>query len=113
MVTETGKKLAGEKATKTVSFFDDLLQDLESWSIASFVRRSIVLEEDFRTRDGTSLQQMEVIIVMPRACPDCEAPLGLTHQRGRGVKCEKLTARFACLGCGYDREISFCLPVFA
>jgi HD superfamily phosphodiesterase len=113
MFTETGKKLAAEKATKTVVFFDDLLNDLESWGIASFVRRSIVLEEDFRTRDGASMQRMEVIIVMPRACPDCEAPLALTHERGRGVKCEKLTARFACAGCGYGREISFCLPVFA
>ena len=113
MFTETGKKLAAEKATKTVAFFDDLLHDLESWGIASFVRRSIVLEEDFRTRDGACIKSMEVIIVMPRACPDCEAPLGLTHQRGRGVKCEKLTARFACRGCGYTREIYFCLPVFA
>ena len=113
MFTETGKKLAGEKATKTVGFFDDLLRDLEGWGIASFERRSILLEEDFRTRDGASINRMEVTIVMPRACPDCEAPLGLTHQRGRGVKCEKLTARFACRGCGYTREISFCLPVFA
>lgn len=113
MFTETGKKLAGEKATKTVAYFDDLLHDLESWGIASFERRSIILEEDFRTRDGASMQRMEVTIVIPRACPDCEAPLGLTHLRGRGVKCEKLTARFACRGCGYGREISFCLPVFA
>jgi HD superfamily phosphodiesterase len=113
MFTATGKKLAAEKSTKTVAFFDDLLRDLESWGIASFVRRSIVLEEDFRTRDGASLRSMEVVIVMPRACPECEAPLGLTHERGRGVKCEKLTARFACAGCGYRREIHFCLPVFA
>jgi len=56
---------------------------------------------------------MEVTIVMPRACPDCDASLGLSHVRGRGVKCEKLTARFACSGCGYARETSFCLPVFA
>jgi len=113
MFTETGKKLAGEKATKTVAFFDDLLHDLESWGIASFERRSIMLEEDFRTRDGASIKSMEVTIVMPSACPDCEAPLGLTHQRERGVKCEKLTARFACAGCGYARETAFCLPVFA
>ena len=113
MFTETGKKLAGEKATKTVAFFDDLLHDLESWGIASFERRSIMLEEDFRTRDGASIKSMEVTIVMPSACPDCEAPLGLTHQRERGVKCEKLTVRFACGGCSYAREIYFCLPVFA
>lgn len=113
MFTETGKKLAGQHAAKTAGFFDALLDDLENWGIASFERRTIVLEEDFRTRDGASIQSMEVTIVMPRACPDCDASLGLSHVRGRGVKCEKLTARFACSGCGYTRENSFCLPVFA
>lgn len=113
MFTETGKKLAGQHAAKTAGFFDALLDDLENWGIASFERRTIVLEEDFRTRDGASIQSMEVTIVMPRACPDCDASLGLSHVRGRGVKCEKLTARFACSGCGYARENSFCLPVFA
>jgi HD superfamily phosphodiesterase len=113
MFTETGKKLASEQSAKTIAFFDDLLDDLESWGIASFERRTIILEEDFRTRDGVSMPSLEVTIVMPSACPDCEASLGLTHLRERGVKCEKLTARFACEGCGYARETSFCLPVFA
>ncbi len=113
MVTETGKKLAQERAAKTIAFFDDLLGDLESWGIASFERRTIVLEENFRTRDGASIPRMEATIVMPRACPDCEVSLGLTHRRGRGVKCEKLIARFACGACDYAREVSFCLPVFA
>ncbi len=113
MFTKTGKTLAGQQAAKTIAFFDDLLDDLESWGIAYFERRIIVLEEDFRSRDGASIQSMEVTIVMPRACPDCEASLGLTHLRDRGVKCEMLTARFACTGCGYGRETSFCLPVFA
>jgi hypothetical protein len=66
MFTETGKKLATEQAAKTIAFFDDLLDDLESWGIASFERRTIILEEDFRTRDGASMQRMEVTIVMPR-----------------------------------------------
>jgi putative nucleotidyltransferase with HDIG domain len=113
MFTETGKKLAGAHAAKTVGFFDALLADLANWGIASFERRTIVLEENFRARDGASIQAMEVTIVMPRACPDCDASLGLSHVRGRGVKCEKLTAQFACSGCGYARETSFCLPVFA
>lgn len=113
MFTETGKKLAGAHAAKTVGYFDALLDDLANWGIASFERRTIVLEEDFRSRDGASIQTMEVTIVMPHACPDCNASLGLSHVRGRGVKCEKLTARFACNGCGYARETSFCLPVFA
>jgi uncharacterized protein len=113
MFTQTGKKLAGEHAAKTVGFFDALLDDLENWGIASFERRTIVLEEDFRSRDGTPIKTMEVTVVMPRACPDCSASLGLSHVRGRGVKCEKLTARFACNSCDYARENSFCLPVFA
>jgi hypothetical protein len=113
MFTQTGRKLAAEQSAKTVAFFDDLLADLERWGVASFERRTIILEEDFRTRDGERLQRMEVTIVMPRACPDCGRPLGLSHARERGLKCEKLTARFACAGCGYAREISFCLPVFA
>ena len=113
MFTETGRRLAAEQAAKTIAFFDDLLEDLERWGIASFERRTILLEEDFRTRDGASVQRMDVTIVMPRACPDCEATLGLTHLRERGVKCEKLTARFACGGCSYTRETSFCLPVLA
>ncbi len=113
MFTETGRKFAAEQAAKTIAFFEDLLDDLESWGIASFERRTIILEEDFRTRDGALIQRMEVTIVMPSACPDCDASLGLTHLRERGVKCEKLTAHFACAGCGYARETSFCLPVFA
>jgi len=113
MLTQSGKQLAGKQSAKTLAFFDDLLGDLESWGIASFERRHIVLQEAFRTRDGASVERMEVTIVLPRACPDCDAPLGLTHRRERGVKCEKLTARIACGGCGYVRSPSFCLPVFA
>lgn len=113
MFTQAGKQLAARQAAKTIAFFDDLLDDLESWGIASFERRTIILEEDFRTRDGASMRSMDVTIVMPRTCPDCEASLGLKHMRKRGVKCEKLIASFACEDCGYARETSFCLPVFA
>jgi HD superfamily phosphodiesterase len=113
MFTDTGRKLATAQAAKSVAFFDGLLEELEDWGIASFERRSIVLQEDFRTRDGDCVSRMEVTIVMPRICPDCEMSLSLTHSRGRGIKCEKLMARFACDDCGYAGETSFCLPVFA
>jgi HD superfamily phosphodiesterase len=102
MLTETGRRLAREQAAKTVAFFDDLLQNLEDWGIASFERRLVVLE------DG-----LEVTIVMPRACLQCDAPLALEHSRRRGLKCEQLVARFECRGCGRSVETSFCLPVFA
>jgi len=113
MLTETGRRLAREQAAKTIAFFDDLLQDLENWGIASFERRVIVLQEDFRTRDGSSLQRLEVTIVVPRVCPECDAPLALKHSRERGIKCEQLTARFECPSCGHSGETSFCLPVVA
>lgn len=113
MLTETGRRLAREQAAKTLAFFDDLLQDLEDWGIASFERRVIVLQEDFRARDGSAVQRLEVTIVMPRACPQCDASLGLGHSRRRGVKCEQLVVRFECRGCGHCLETQFCLPVFA
>jgi len=86
MYTETGRKLAQRQAAKTIAFFDELLDELENWGIASFDRHTIVLEEEFRTRNGAAVQKMEVNIVMPRACPACETSLGLSHRRGRGVK---------------------------
>ena len=113
MLTETGKKLAGEQTAKTVAFFDELLHDLERWGIAAFERRSLLVEGDFRGRDGDRVQKVQVTIVMPRACPDCEAPIGLTHRSERGLKCDVLKARFACEACDYARDISFCLPVLA
>lgn len=113
MLTETGRRLACEQAAKTLAFFDDLLQDLEDWGIASFERRVVVLEEDLRARDGSPLQRLEVTIVMPRACPECDASLNLAHSRRRGIKCEQLVVRLECRGCGHALETQFCLPVFA
>jgi putative nucleotidyltransferase with HDIG domain len=113
MLTESGKALAREQSGKTIAFFDDLLADLEKCGIAAFERRTVVVAGEFRTRDGDRVQDVEVSLVTPRACPECEAPIGLAHRRERGVKCETLKARVACQACGWSREISFCLPVFA
>jgi len=113
MFTESGRKLAREQGAKTIAFFDDLLRDLERLGIAAFERRALVVEGDFRTRDGDRVRKMEVTIVMPRACPDCGGAIGLSHACERGVKCDKLTVRLACTGCSYARETYFCLPVLA
>lgn len=102
MLTKSGRRLAVKQSAKSVAFFDDLLRDLDDWGIASFEKRAIVLE------DG-----LEVTIVMPRACPECDAPLALKHSRRQGVKCEQLAARFECRGCGHSVETAFCLPVIA
>lgn len=113
MLTASGKQLAMEQAPKTIALFDNLLEQLESWGIASFECHTIVLDEDFRTRDGATVRGMEVSIAMLRACPDCEGPLALTHRRQQGVKCERFTARFQCGHCSYISETSLCLPLFA
>ncbi len=113
MLTETGKRLASEQTAKTIAFFDELLHELERWGIAAFERRTLQVDGDFRSRDGARVQNTQVTIVMPRACPDCEAPIGLTHRCERGVKCDMLKVRFACQSCDYARDISFCLPVLA
>jgi HD superfamily phosphodiesterase len=113
MLTESGRTLAREQSAKTVAFFDDLLTDLENSGIAAFERRTLVVEGEFRNRDGERVVKMEVTVVTPRACPECEGEIGIAHRVERGVKCETLKTRLACESCDYAREISFCLPVFA
>jgi hypothetical protein len=113
MFTAAGRRLAAEQGAKTRAFFAELLDDLERWGIAAFECRTIVLEGNFDRRDGGTVARLEATIVMPRACPDCRSRLDLTHRRERGVKCEKLVARYACTRCTLTREIAFCLPVFA
>jgi putative nucleotidyltransferase with HDIG domain len=113
MFTASGKQLAIEQAPRTLAFFDNLLEQLESWGIASFECRTIMLDEDFRTRDGAIVRGMEVSVAMLRACPDCESPLAVTHRREPGVKCERFTARFQCVHCSYASESSLCLPLLA
>ncbi len=113
MFTASGKRFARELGAKTIAYFDDLLADLERWGIASFERRQLLLDGDFCGRDGKRVKQMEVTVVLPRACPDCAASIELAHRRERGVKCEMLKAELVCASCDYAREISFCLPVFA
>ena len=113
MFTPSGRALAHAQSARSIAFFDDLLGELESCGIAGFERRTVDLDGEFRTRDGACVQGMQVTVVTPRTCPDCEAPIGLTHRRERGLKCEMLKARMACEACDYAREISFCLPVLA
>jgi len=113
MLTASGRQLAIEQAPKTLAFFDNLLEQIESWGIASFEHHTIVLDEDFHTRDGATARGMEVSIAMLSACPDCEGPLALTHRREQDVKCERFTARFQCAHCSYANETSLCLPLLA
>jgi uncharacterized protein len=113
MFTASGRAMARERSARTIAFFDGLLAELEDCGIAAFERRTLVLDGEFRTRDGALETQMQVTIVAPRACPDCGGAMGLAHRRERGLKCEMLRARLSCGACDWAREVSFCLPVIA
>lgn len=113
MFTESGREMARARAARSVAFFDDLLGELEECGVASFERRTLVLQGDFPTRDGKRVAELPVTVVAARACPECEGELDLAHRLERGVKCETLKASSMCRACGYAREISFCLPVLA
>lgn len=115
MFTESGRKLAAEQAGKTIVFFDQLLEQLENWGIASFERHTIFLDEDFLTRSGAIVRGREVSLAMLRACPNCQAPLALTHRREQDVKRVRsiFVARFQCSCCSYEVGIKIALPVLA
>ena len=59
-------------------------------------------------RNGTSA--LEILLALPRACPDCGGPLALATRTEPGLKCEKLEAEIACPACGGRSGLSFCLP---
>ena len=115
MFTESGKRLAAEQADKTIAFFDQLLEQLDSWGIASFKRHTIFLDEDFPTRSGGMVRGKEVSLAMLSSCPDCQGPLELTHRREQDVKRVRFIfiARFQCGGCSYAAETKLALPVLA
>lgn len=113
MFTESGRRLARTLSARTIAFFDDLLAELEQCGIAAFDRRTLVLQGDFRTRDGRAVDRIEVTVVTPRACPQCEGGLEVSHGLERGLKCETLKARITCRSCDHKGVVSFCLPVLA
>lgn len=113
MFTTSGRKLATEQAPRTIAFFDQLLEQLDSWGIATFERHVILLDEDFRTREGVLAKGIEVIVAMPSACPDCQGTLTLTHRREQGLKCERFIAYFNCGNCSHSGGTSLCLPILA
>ena len=62
---------------------------------------------------GGGTSTAEVLLALPRACPDCRGPLELATRTESGLKCEKLEAEVACPACGRRTGLSFCLPELA
>jgi HD superfamily phosphodiesterase len=105
MRTAAGRKAAAKKSADTLRYFRALLGELRETQAADLrIRRVRVVG----ARGGTSAP--EILLALPRACPDCGGPLELATRTEPGLKCEKLEAEIACPACGRRTGLSFCLP---
>ena len=95
--TAAGRSLAEERSLRTRSFYTGLLEEWEKLGLGTFR----IVEED--------IEGVACVLVVPRACP-CGGRLEIESDIRESVKCRSAVVRYACAGCGLDREFSFCLP---
>jgi hypothetical protein len=100
MFTETGRRLARERAPATIRYIHDLLKTLRDDGLYPFH----VEEVDF---EGVTLD-----VVTPAACA-CEGKMERTLWREAGFKCTKIHIRHTCTACGDRLELKFCAPRLA
>ncbi len=107
MFTSTGKKMARKKAAITVSLFRNYLEELRDTGIFDYE----IKEMEVNCCKGPD-DIIPLILVLPRLCECCHAPLTISFAREKGIKCERLIVNIRCAQChensGYD--FSFCLP---
>jgi len=105
MRTAAGRKAAAKKSADSLRYFHALLRELrETQAVDLRIRRVRVVG----ARSGT--RAPEILLALPRACPDCGGPLELATRTEPRLKCEKLEAEVACPACGRRASLSFCLP---
>ncbi len=95
--TAAGRALAEERSFRTRNFYTGLLEEWEKLGLGSFR----ILEE--------SIEGIACVLVVPQACP-CGGRLEIESDIRESVKCRSAVVRYACAGCGFEREFSFCLP---
>ena len=107
MFTPTGKEMARKKAAVTVSLFRNYLEELRDTGISDYE----IKEMEINCCKGPD-DIIPLILVLPRFCESCYSPLGISFEREKGIKCERLIVNINCSRChensGYD--FSFCLP---
>jgi len=105
MRTAAGRRAAAKKSADSLRYFRALLGELrETQAVDLRIRRVHVVG----ARSGAAAP--EILLALPRACPDCGGPLELATRTEPGLKCEKLEAEVACPACGRRTGLSFCLP---
>ena len=100
MLTKTGKDFAKIRSQRSIDFFDDLLEEFETFNIARFYQKHIS-DENFG----------EFVLVVPDKCPSCSGKFLIDFKTEKGIKCEKLTAIYSCDKCEEKYKIAFCLPL--
>jgi HD superfamily phosphodiesterase len=105
MRTAAGRRAAAKKSADSLRYFRALLRELrETQALDIRIRRIRVIGP------RQSASGLEILLALPRACPDCGGRLELATRTERGLKCEKLEAEIACAACGRRSGLSFCLP---
>lgn len=97
MMTEEGRRWAGERAPETERFLRSLLEQLEQ--IGS--TRISIEELEF---DG-----LQLVVAAPSAC-SCGGSLGREIWQVPGLKCSEIHLAHTCQACGERIEVKFCRP---
>ncbi len=107
MRTRAGRRLAERKSRDALRFYRVLLRELrESRGADLRVTELRVKRAQGRGRGAAA----RVLLVLARACDACGGSWATSAMTERGLKCETLEARIACVRCGNDYRVSFCLP---
>jgi HD superfamily phosphodiesterase len=110
MMTKSGKKLAAKRSRYSLKFFDSLLSEIREYGTGNYRIKKVKLDEMERPAGSLIDDRIKIILVEPESCVVCRKKLDLSYSREKGVKCEKLIAKFKCGSCGKLHEISFCIP---
>jgi uncharacterized protein len=97
MLTESGRKLARQRASATTRFIKDLIQTLRDDGLYDFKLEEV----DF---NGLTLD-----VVSPAAC-QCGGKLGRDSWEEPGLKCSEIHLKHRCEDCGKAQELRFCRP---
>ncbi|MEJ2110052.1 MAG: HD domain-containing protein [Acidobacteriota bacterium] len=108
MHTESGRKLATQKAADSLKFFRSLLKELREAHIADLrIRKIRISHPNYRNRS------LEISYVLPPACPNCGGQWQMAWDTDKDIKCTKLTIEWICGKCEERLDTSFCLPEIA
>lgn len=105
MRTRAGRLLAERRSRDSLRFYRTLLRELRETRGADLRVEAVRIE-----RAGVPRAWADVRLVLARACDACGGRWRRSFATERGLKCETLEARIACVRCGNDYRLSFCLP---